>query len=179
MVCAVRQRPLAYAVKGWALLLLFLVLLALSGCATTLMSARSNTEKAQELIQGHVSDVASMIQISQKSESRPSQKSENSTKQTDPVILTREQWLFVRSAQLRRQAKIRLQRIELEACKKQSRVHVQRERKKREQAHEQHKAAIASAERQAILPWVIVGVTATAALVGFSLYIGKIGKTAP
>lgn len=173
LVCAVWRRPLTHAVKLWVLFLLFLFLLALSGCATTSMSTRLNTEKAQGLIQGHVSEIAQKIQVAQKSESRPSQKSEP-TKQTDPVVLTREQWLLVRSAQLRRQAKIKLQRIELDACKKQNQVNIQRERKKREQAQEQHKRSLASAERRAMLPWVIVGVTATAAFVGFALYIGKI-----
>ncbi|MCB9639077.1 MAG: hypothetical protein H6727_09310 [Myxococcales bacterium] len=169
VVCAAWERPLTHALKWWGLILLFLTALALGGCATT---GTLSTGKQTQLIQAHISDLAQELPSLRKSDVSTLQKPKASPK-TDPVTLTREQWLLVRSAQLRRQAKLKWQRIELEACKKAMRVQVGRERKKREHVAQQYKALLALEKRRAVLPWVFVGVVSTVAVVGFVLYLGK------
>ncbi len=160
VLCAQMRRPISNAIKWWVLTILFFAALALSGCAST------HVREASPLINAHIESIRSPLLPTP---SRQFQKA-----QTDNVILTRAEWLIVRQGQLRRQAIIKALRLEVAACKKANAIQVQRERKKREQAQEQHKRAIAAEQRFAILPWVLVGAVSVVAVVGLSLYIGKI-----
>lgn len=165
VLCAQMQRPISNAIKWWVLTILFFAALALSGCAST------HVREASPLINAHIESIRSPLLPTP---SRQFQKA-----QTDNVILTRAEWLIVRQGQLRRQAIIKALRLEVDAYKKANAIQVQRERQKREQSQEKCKRAIAAEQRRVILPWVFVGTASVVAIVGFSLYIGKIGKTAP